>query len=76
MKGFARMKSSLDFEAVGGALLLGVKKVVIKSHGSSKARTITAAIENAATIYEGDLIGKVEDMLKKVDWENLVPKEE
>ena len=76
MKGFARMKSSLDFEAVGGALLLGVKKVVIKSHGSSKARTITAAIENAATIYEGDLIGKVEDMLKKVDWENLVTKEE
>ena len=76
MKGFKRMRSKLDFEAVGGALLLGVKKVVIKSHGSSKARTITAAIENAATIYEGNLIGRVEEMLAKVDWNNLIPDEE
>ena len=76
MKGFKRMRSKLDFEAVGGALLLGVKKVVIKSHGSSKARTITAAIENAATIYSGNLVGRVEEMLSKVDWDNLIPKEE
>ena len=76
MKGFRRMRAKLDFEAVGGALLLGVKKVVIKSHGSSKARTITAAIENAANIYEGNLIGCVEEMLSKVDWDNLIPHEE
>ena len=76
MKGFRRMRAKLDFEAVGGALLLGVKKVVIKSHGSSKARTITAAIENAANIYEGNLIGRVEEMLSKVDWDNLIPHEE
>ena len=76
MKGFKRMRSQLDFEAVGGALLLGVKKVVIKSHDSSKARTITAAVENAATIYRGNLIGRVEEMLEKVDWDNLIPKEE
>ena len=76
MKGFRRMRAKLDFEAVGGALLLGVKKGVIKSHGSSKARTITAAIENAANIYEGNLIGRVEEMLSKVDWDNLIPHEE
>ena len=76
MKGFKRMRARLDFEAVGGALLLGVKKVVIKSHGSSKAKTITAAVESAANIYRGNLIGKVEDMLSKVDWANLVPEEE
>ncbi len=76
LKGFKRMRAKLDFEAVGGALLLGVKKVVIKSHGSSKARTITAAIENAANIYEGNLIGRVEEMLAKVDWANLIPQEE
>ena len=61
---------------MGGALLLGVKKVVIKSHGSSKAKTITAAVESAANIHRGNLIGKVEDMLSKVDWANLVPEEE
>ena len=76
MKGFKRMRSRLDFEAVGGALLLGVKKVVIKSHGSSKARTITAAVQNAAAIYRGNLIGKVESMLASVDWNNLIPKDE
>ena len=76
VKGFKRMRSRLDFEAVGGALLLGVKKVVIKSHGSSKARTITAAVQNAAAIYRGNLIGKVESMLASVDWNNLIPQDE
>ena len=50
--------------------------MVIKSHGSSKARTITAAVNNAANIYRGNLIGRVEEMLSKVDWDNLIPKEE
>ena len=76
MKAFKRMRAQLDFEAVGGALLLGVKKVVIKSHGSSKARTITAAVQNAAAIYRGNLIGKIEEMLASVDWDNLIPQEE
>ena len=76
MKAFKRMRARLDFEAVGGALLLGVKKVVIKSHGSSKARTITAAVQNAAAIYRGNLIGKIEEMLASVDWDNLIPQEE
>ena len=76
MKSLKRMMGSLDFEAVGGALLLGVKKVVIKSHGSSKPRTITAAVLNAAATYRGGLIGKVEELLSSVDWDNLTPKEE
>ena len=76
LKGFKRMRARLDFEAVGGALLLGLKKVVVKSHGSSKAKTIAAAIQNAASIYRGDLIGKVEAKLASVDWANLVPDEE
>ena len=76
MKGFRRMRARLDFEAVGGALLLGVKKVVIKSHGSSKAKTITAAVRNAAAIYRGDLIGRVERKLAAVDWANLISDEE
>ena len=76
MKGFRNMRERLDFEAVGGALLLGVKKVVVKSHGSSKAKTITAAVRNAAAIYRGDLIGRVERKLAAVDWANLIPDEE
>ena len=46
-----RMKKGLDFDKYGGALLLGLKKVVIKSHGTSKPVTIANAIKNALSIY-------------------------
>ena len=67
MKGFKRMRSQLDFEAVGGALLLGVKKVVIKSHGSSKARSISCSVVQAVDAYRNNLIGTIEDMLAEID---------
>ena len=39
-KAIKRMRAQLDFDKAGGALLLGLKKPVIKSHGSSKPETI------------------------------------
>ncbi|MDE6691736.1 MAG: phosphate acyltransferase PlsX [Clostridia bacterium] len=71
-----RMKKGLDFDKYGGALLLGLKKVVVKSHGSSKPTTITNAIKNALAIYRNGLIPKVEEMLAKVDLDNLIPAEQ
>lgn len=71
-----RMKKGLDFDKYGGALLLGLKKVVVKSHGSSKPTTITNAIKNALSIYRNGLIPKVEEMLAKVDLDNLIPAEQ
>ena len=70
------MKKGLDFDKYGGALLLGLKKVVIKSHGTSKPVTIANAIKNALSIYRNGLIPKVEEMLEKVDLDNLIPVEE
>ncbi len=75
-KAIGNMRSQLDFEKFGGALLLGLKKVVIKSHGSSKPKTITAAIANAAAIYRGGLVPKVEEKLSGVDFNSLIPEEE
>lgn len=71
-----RMKKGLDFDKHGGALLLGLKRVVVKSHGSSKPATITNSIKNALSIYRNGLIPKVEDMLAKVDLDNLIPVEQ
>ena len=71
-----RMKKGLDFDKHGGALLLGLKKVVIKSHGSSKPVTITNSIKNALAIHRNGLVSKVEEMLAKVDLDNLIPVEE
>ncbi|MDE7082368.1 MAG: phosphate acyltransferase PlsX [Clostridia bacterium] len=75
-KALKKMKGQLDFEKFGGALLLGLKKVVVKSHGSSKATTIAAAIKNAASIYRGGLIPAVEKKLEGVDFAALIPEEE
>lgn len=66
-KAIKNMRAQLDFEKVGGALLLGLKKVVVKSHGSSKPQTIAAAIANAANIYRGGLVPAVEKSLESVD---------
>lgn len=74
-KAIKRMRSQLDFEKVGGALLLGLKKVVVKSHGSSKVSTIAASIANAAAIYRGGLVPAVEKKLENVDFNTLIPEE-
>lgn len=63
-KAIKRMRNQLDFDKVGGALLLGLKKPVIKTHGSSKAETIANSIANAAKTYRGNLIGSVEKLLE------------
>ncbi|MDE7306287.1 MAG: phosphate acyltransferase PlsX, partial [Clostridia bacterium] len=70
-KAIKRMRGQLDFDKVGGALLLGLKKPVIKSHGSSKPETIKSSIINAANIYRGKLVPSVEELLKDADLDNL-----
>ncbi|MDE6585731.1 MAG: phosphate acyltransferase PlsX [Clostridia bacterium] len=75
-KAIKNMRGQLDFEKFGGALLLGLKKVVVKSHGSSKASTIAASIANAASIYRKGLVPAVEKKLENVDFDTLIPEEE
>ncbi len=67
-KAIKRMRAQLDFDKAGGALLLGLKKPVIKSHGSSKPETIANSIANAAGIYRGKLIPAVEELLSDADF--------
>ncbi|MDE6667460.1 MAG: phosphate acyltransferase PlsX [Clostridia bacterium] len=72
-KAIKRMRAKLDFDKYGGALLLGLKKVVVKTHGSSKPSTVAASIANAASIYRGGLVQKVEKQLEGVDFNALIP---
>ena len=41
---FKKIKKVLDYSKYGGAVLLGIEKVVVKSHGSSKAESVCASI--------------------------------
>ncbi len=66
-KALKRMRAQLDFDKAGGALLLGLKKPVVKSHGSSKPESIANSVHNAASIYRNGLVGSVENLLAEAD---------
>lgn len=58
------LKSMMDSSEVGGAILLGVNKPVIKAHGSSDAKAIKNAIRQAMQYAKNDVIGKISESLK------------
>ncbi len=61
----ARVKQQLDYEEVGGSLLLGVKGVCVISHGSSKAKAIASALKVAADAVTAELPVKIEALAGK-----------
>ena len=60
IKGLA---NALDYSRFGGSVFLGLKKVVVKSHGSSKAKSIKPSVYQALDACRGGLIGMMEEML-------------
>ena len=58
------MKSSFDASAYGGAPLLGLRKPVIKAHGSSDARAITNAIRQAEAFVQTGVIAEMEAQME------------
>lgn len=61
--GIDDMKKQFDYKEYGGAVVLGVKKPVIKAHGSADARTFKNAIKQAVWFLQTDLIDKIEKEL-------------
>lgn len=60
MGGIKDMKKQFDYKEYGGAVMLGVKKPVIKSHGSADARTFKNAIKQAVWFLDNDFIKEIE----------------
>lgn len=61
-----QLKNRLDYTKVGGAPFLGCKKIVIKTHGSSKAVTVKAAILQAHTLAKNNLIEKIQSGISEL----------
>lgn len=59
---FSGFKKRIDYEKIGGALLLGVKGISVISHGSSKAYAIKNAIRVAKEAVEKDVNKKIVEM--------------
>ena len=45
--GINDFKKRMDYREVGGTMLLGISKPVVKAHGSSDARAIRSAVKQA-----------------------------
>ena len=60
MGGINDMKKQFDYKEYGGAVLLGVKKPVVKAHGSADARTFKNAIKQAVWFLDNNLIDEIE----------------
>lgn len=56
---FKNVKKKMDYNAHGGACFLGVNKVVIKSHGSSKRKSICASILQAKSLAAAQICNKI-----------------
>jgi glycerol-3-phosphate acyltransferase PlsX len=61
---FKQIKTKMDYNDNGGAVLLGLKKIVIKSHGSSKAKSICASILQAKQMVDAKVVEKIEEVIE------------
>lgn len=57
-----KMKQDLNYEEIGGAVVLGVDGIVVKAHGSSKENAFSNAILRAAEYHRTGLIDDIKKM--------------
>ena len=53
--GIGQFKKRMDYREVGGTMLLGISKPVVKAHGSSDARAIRSAVKQAVEAVNGNM---------------------
>ena len=68
-KAFKKLKQRMNYTSVGGAAFLGVEKLVVKSHGSSKAETIFSCVEQVVALAKSNMIENLKKSLAVLDAE-------
>ena len=69
--GLKEFKSKLDYTEYGGAPLLGVKRPVVKAHGSSNENAIKNAIKYGEIFSKNGVIEKIEEEIFKIGVDNI-----
>jgi glycerol-3-phosphate acyltransferase PlsX len=59
-----RLKRHVNWDAYGGAMLLGTRGPVVVGHGRANAASIKAAIDRAHEAHSGSLVKKIEEHLR------------
>ena len=66
MKDIKAFKKLLDYREIGGTPFLGIRKPVIKAHGSSDALAFRNAVHQAMEVASNDITAELEQMLSTV----------
>ncbi len=66
-KQIGKLRDMLDYAKLGGSVFLGLKKVVVKTHGNSRANAVCPSVVQAVDACKGGLVGEIADMLKKTE---------
>ncbi len=63
-KGVREVLGMMDYREIGGTQFLGIRKPVIKAHGSSDARAFRNAVKQAMDAADGDIAPELEQSLQ------------
>ncbi len=66
-KNFKNIAQKMDYNKNGGAPFLGVEKIVIKSHGSSRAESICGSIMQVVNMHKNNLIVNLKNELPNTE---------
>jgi glycerol-3-phosphate acyltransferase PlsX len=58
------LKDRFDYKSVGGALMVGFEKAVVKAHGASDEKAFENAMELALKMVEQDVVNKMKEGLQ------------
>ena len=64
--GVDEVMKMMDYREIGGTQFLGIKKPVIKAHGSSDALAFRNAVRQAVDAAKADFSAELEQGLKKL----------
>ena len=66
-KGLYQIKDKMDYNNYGGAVVLGVKKTIVKGHGSSKATAVYHCIKQAYNMEKNNLCEIISQEITKLN---------
>ena len=65
-KQLKQIKREFNYSEYGGAPILGVKGVILKSHGSSDAMAVKQTILKSVPFVENDVVGTIENSISDI----------
>lgn len=60
------LRAKMNPDSIGGTIMLGISKPVIKAHGSSNAAAITSAIQQAANAVNFDVASRMQENINRM----------